>query len=147
MVTTFVNAQGRESDYFTFYKGGEKYLKLVKYVYFNSNVINEKKINDELEINFYIDGQRFTHRNNHKIDTCSISFLKKIKLIKPSTLQQVTYEYFKEKMIEQEKIGNNKFHLLFPIRGFQNYVKVYVLEKINNDKLLKYEVDWEYSMF
>lgn len=147
LVTTFVNAQKKGSDYFTLYKGGEKYLKLVKYVYFDSNVINEKKTNDELKIYFFIDGQRFVHRNNHKIDTCSVSFLKKIKLSKPSTLQQDTYEYFKEKKIEQEKIRNNKFHLLFPIRGFQDYVKVYILEKINNDKLLKYEVDWEYSMF
>ncbi len=26
---TFINAQTKESDYFIFYKGGEKYLKLI----------------------------------------------------------------------------------------------------------------------
>ncbi len=32
-VSTFINAQTKESDYFRFYRGGEKYLKLIKYVY------------------------------------------------------------------------------------------------------------------
>lgn len=147
MVSTFANAQTKESDYFRFYKDGEKYLKLVKYVYFDSTASNNQKINGEQKIHFYIDGQRFLHKKNHKIDTCSIAFLQKIKLSKSSSLNQDTYEYFKNKKTEQEKKMNKQIHLLFPVGGFENYVKVYVLEKVKKDKLLKYEVDWEYSVF
>lgn len=147
IISTFINAQTKESDYFRFYKDGEKYLKLIKYVYFDSTSSNNQKIRSEQKIYFYIDGERFSHKKNHKTDTCSIAFLQKIKISKPSSLQQDTYYYFKKKKKEQEKIINNKFHLLFPVTGFQNYVKVYILEKTKNKKLLKYEVDWEYSMF
>jgi hypothetical protein len=35
----------------------------------------------------------------------------------------------------------------FPVTAIHPYFKVYVLEKTSNDKLIKYEVDWEYSDF
>ncbi|SFN59476.1 hypothetical protein SAMN05444143_1323 [Flavobacterium succinicans] len=103
--------------------------------------------NDGHKLYFYIDGQRFLHKKNYKIDTCSNTFLKKIKLSKPSSLQQETYEYYKSKKKEQEKKMNNGTLLLFPVTGFHNYVKVYVLKKVNTGKLLKYEVDWNDSVF
>lgn len=147
MVSAFTIAQTKESDFFRFYKDGEKYLKLVKYVYFDSTASENQKILSEQKICFYIDGQRFLYKKNHKIDSCSVTLLQKIKLSKPSRLNQDTYEYFTKKKKDQEKKINNEIHLLFPVKGFENYVKVYVLEKIKNDKLIKYEVDWEYSMF
>ena len=97
IVSTFVNAQTKESDYFRFYKGGEKYLKLVKYVYFDSISAHKKTIEGNQKTFFYIDGQRFSHNKNHKKDTCSSTFLKKIKLSKPSNLKQDVYKYFKKK--------------------------------------------------
>lgn len=147
LITIFINAQTKESDYFRFFKDGEKYLKLIKYVYFDSTISHNQKTRIEQKIYFYIDDESFSHKKNHQIDTCSITFLKKIKLSKPSGLQQDTYEYFKSKKKEQEKIMNNRFQILFPVKSFQNYVKVYVLEKNSSNKLIKYEVDWEDSMF
>ena len=147
MVSAFAMAQPKESDFFRFSKDGEKYLKLVKYVYFDSTVSQNQKISSEQKICFIIDNQRFLYTKKHRIDSCSLTFLQKIKLSKPSRLNQDTFEYFKKIKNVHEKKMNNKTHILFPIKGFENYVKVYVLEKINNDKLLIYEVDWEYSEF
>ncbi len=86
-------------------------------------------------------------KKNHTVDTCSVDLLQKIKLDNPSDLEQNAFLYFKNKKEEIEKKSDNKTLILFPVAGFNKYFKVYVLEKIKNDKLLKYEVDWEYSTF
>jgi hypothetical protein len=41
----------------------------------------------------------------------------------------------------------NKVKILYPIAGFNDYFKIYILEKIVNDKVIKYEVDWKHSVF
>jgi hypothetical protein len=43
LVSPFVNAQTKASDFFRFYKGGDKYLKPVKYVLFDSTASNAVK--------------------------------------------------------------------------------------------------------
>lgn len=147
IVSTIVNAQIKESDYYRFYKGGEKYLKPVKFVLFDSDSSNVEKKMDKQKIYFHIKGESFVHKKNHKVDTCSINFLQKIKLDNPVDLQQNAYKYFKQKKQEVERKTNNKIHILYPVTDFSPYFKVYILEKTKDNRLLKYEVDWEYSTF
>lgn len=147
IVTSFVNAQTKESDYFQFYKGGEKYLKPVKYVLFDSSANHTERKKDKQKTYFHIKGESFVHKKEHKVDTCSIIFLQKIKLDDPVYLQQNAFKYFKNKKEEVERKSNNKRRILFPITGYNTYFKVYVLEKTRTNRLLKYEVDWEYSDF
>ncbi|SDW08944.1 hypothetical protein [Flavobacterium degerlachei] len=147
LVTTFAHAQTRKSDFFRLYKGGNTYLKPIKYVLFDSTAsYAEKKIIQDV-IYFNIKGEQFVYKKNHKVDTCSVDLLQKIKLDNPADLNQNAFLYFKNKKEEIEKKSNHKILILFPVAGFNNYFKVYVLEKIKNDKLLKYLVDWEYSTF
>ncbi|MEZ7498443.1 hypothetical protein QO200_06795 [Flavobacterium sp. Arc3] len=147
VATTFVNAQTKASDFFRFYKGEDKYLKPIKYVFFDSTVSNAVKKKVKHEIYFYIKGETFVYKKNHKADTCSVDLLQKIKLDNPADLQQNAFHYFKNKKEEVKRKSNNRTSIIFPVAGFNKYFKVYVLEKIKNDKLLKYEVDWEYSNF
>ena len=147
VATTFVNAQTKASDFFRFYKGGDKYLKPIKYVFFDSTASAAQKKKVKNEIYFYIKRETFVYKKTHKVDTCSVELLQKIKLDNPADLKQIAFLYFKNKKEEVEKKSNNRTPILFPVAGFNNYFKVYVLEKIKNDKLLKYEVDWEYSNF
>lgn len=147
LVTTFVNAQTKESDFYSFYKGGDKYLKPIKYVLFDStaNYVEKKIIQDVIYFN--IKREQFVYKKNHNLDTCSLDFIGKIKLDNPADLEQNAFLYFKNKKEEIEKKSNNKTLILFPVAGFNNYFKVYVLEKNAKNQLLKYEVDWEYSNF
>ena len=147
IISIVANAQTKESDYFRFYKGGEKYLKPIKYVFFDSSASDTERKKDKQNIYFHIKGESFVHKKIHKVDTCSINVLQKIKLDNPANLQQNAYNYFKKKKEEVERKSNNKINVLPPITGFYTYFKVYVLEKTTNNKLLKYEVDWEHSSF
>lgn len=54
-----ISAQKKENDYFTFYKGGEKYLKPIKYLLFDSNQIDKIKKEDKGQIYFQIKKERF----------------------------------------------------------------------------------------
>jgi len=51
--TTFSNAQTKESDFYSFFKRGDKYLKPVKYVLFDSTASSESKKKVKHEIYFY----------------------------------------------------------------------------------------------
>lgn len=147
LAINFINAQTKSSDYFSLYKGGEKYLKPVKYILFEIQKDNEvEKKEDESKIYFYIKRQRFVcDLKKHKKDTCSTAILKKLELENAGNLQNEACEFFKKKKGEVEK--QKKITLAYPPAGCQSYFKVYILEKINNNELIKYEVDWEYSDF
>lgn len=145
--STLINAQTKKGDYFSFYKGGEKYLKPVRYILFDSLRPNTEKKTDKEKIYFHIMGQSFIHQQDYTADNFSIIFLQKIKLDNPADLQRNAYKYFKKKKQEIEKKGNNKFPILYPTTDFSPYFKVYILEKTNKNRLIKYEVDWIYSNF
>ena len=140
-------SQIKESDYNVFYKGGKKHLKPVKYVFFDSLSPNAKRKKDRQNTYFYIMGESFVYKKNYTLDTCAISFLKNIKLDNPVDLQKNAYKYFEKKKQELENKTNNRIHILYPITDFSSYFKIYVLEKIDNNRLIKYEVDWEYYSF
>ena len=147
LMMNFISAQTKSSDYFSLYKGGEKYLKPVKYILFEIQKDNEvEKKEDESKIYFYIKRQRFIFDlKKHKKDTCSTVILKKLKLENAENLQNEACEFFKKKKDEVEK--QKKVTLIYPPVGCQSYFKVYIIEKINNNELIKYEVDWEYLEF
>lgn len=142
-----VSAQTKKSDYYVLYKGGEKYLKPVKYILFDSLANNAGKKKDNQKVYFHIAGESFVYEKNNKVDTCSSNFLQKNKLENPADLKKNAYKYFKNKKNEVERKSNNKLHILNPPIDFYPYFKIYILERTKNNKLLKYEVDWVYSSF
>lgn len=148
LISIISNAQEKNSDYFSFYKGGEKFLKPVKYILFDSISRGDSKKTGDEKIYFYIGDESFVHKKKQKIETCSSQYLKKIKLENPYNLQEDAFKYFKAKKLEVEKKHPlQNLHILYPITGFNGYFKIYILEKENNHTLLKYEVDWIYAIF
>lgn len=147
LMVNFISAQTKSNDYFSLYKGGEKYLKPIKYILFEIKKDNEAlKKEDESKIYFYIKKQRFIFDiKKHKKDTCSIAILKNLKLENAGNLQNEACEFFKKKKGEVEK--QKKVTLVYPPAGCQSYFKVYIFEKINDNEVIKYQVDWEYSEF
>ena len=143
----FTNAQKKEKDYNIFYRGGDPNLKPIKYVLFDSTISYSKKKIDNNQLNFHIDGESFIHKKNQTIDTCSIDFLQKVKLENPADLQKEEYNYFKKKKKEFENSGHIKIPNSLPISSTHLYFKVFILEKVKGNKVLKYEVDWIYSSF
>lgn len=148
MVFTTINAQKTKKDFDNFYSGNNK-QKPIKYVLFDKEKNNDsQKKNNKNKIYFHIKSESFIFdMKNHKRDTCSIDVLKKIKLENPIDLQRDEYEYFIKKLEEFEKKTKQTIPKSLPISQQHLYFKVYVIEKINNEKIVKYEVDWEYSDF
>ncbi|WP_299127858.1 hypothetical protein [uncultured Winogradskyella sp.] len=74
-------------------------------------------------INFRICNERFTsHRTKSSIDTCSAKALDNIKL--------VDFDYLQKKY---DSVYEFKHHV---------FEKIYFIEKISEDKIIKYEVNW-----
>lgn len=147
VVVNSITAQTKENNYFIFYKGGERYLKPIKYVLFDIEKDSEtENRKNKGKIYFHIKSESFIFDMiKHKRDTCSIDVLKTIKLENPINLENEACKFFIKKKEEVEKKKNVK--LVYPPAGCQSYFKVYILEKTDNNKLIKYEVDWEYSDF
>lgn len=136
-------SQEKRNSYFVFYKGGKEYLKPIKYILFDSQV--DEKRTKTSEIFFYIKGERFKFsKKEHKIDTCNIKYLKKIKLSKVDKLSNEEFQYRKEKLKEDSHWENKKIKPPMPITKLHPYYKVFIIIK-NLDKIIKYEVDWENS--
>nr|WP_315158813.1 hypothetical protein [uncultured Flavobacterium sp.] len=133
------------NDYFSLYKGGKKYLKPVKHLFFDASKSDNIKVEDKEYTYFQIKKQRFKFDiKKNTVNNCSSDILKKIKLENPAELEHNAYKFFKSKKEEAEK--KNKIKLVYPPAGYQSYFKIYILEKINN-KIIKYEVNWENSTF
>lgn len=144
LIINFINGQTKESDFYTFYKGGEKYLKPLKYVLFDSKENNVKRQNDG-KIYFQIKSERFVFdESRHKIDTFSINLLNKIKLENCAKLRENEVLFYKKEVKKTEIYKKTGFIYPFPISNLHPYFKVIILEK-RDDKVIKYEVDWEYS--
>lgn len=54
LTINFISAQTKSNDYFSFYKGGEKYLKPIKYLMFDSSKDDNIKTTDNAQIYFKI---------------------------------------------------------------------------------------------
>ncbi|AYN06109.1 hypothetical protein [Flavobacterium sp. 140616W15] len=145
-INFIINAQKKESDYFTFYKGGGKYLKPLKYVLFIPKEGNVKTEEGRKKI-FKIGSERFVFdKDKHKVDTSSVRFLNNIKLEKTTKLRDNEVVFYKNEIKKTEIYKKSGFSYPFPITKVHPYFKIYLLEKTDM-KLIKYEVDWEYSDF
>lgn len=138
--------QSKESDFFNFYKGGNKYIKPVKYVLFDNSAGDGKKEVDN-KIYFYMGGETFIFDAKiNKMDTCLVEKFK-FTFDKSEDLQQKAYQFYKEKKQIEERKMKLKNPILYPVTDYSPYFKIYVFEKTNKNTLLKYEVDWIYSSF
>ncbi|RKR11130.1 hypothetical protein C8C83_2826 [Flavobacterium sp. 90] len=147
LLVNFLSGQTKESDYYSFYKGGNKSLKPIKYILFNSKE-NDAKVQREGKIYFKIKSERFVFdKKKHRADTCLVSFLNNIKLENIAKLRENEVLYYKTESKKTDAYKKSGFIPPFPVTSIHPYFKVYVVEKIKNDKLIKYEVDWEYSDF
>lgn len=145
LIVNLISGQTKSSDYFTLYKDGDKFLKPIKYILFDSVLSDNSKIQENGQTYFVIKGQRFKFDiKTNKKESCSLDILNKIKLENPANLQNEGYKFFKKKKEEVEKI--KKVKIVYPSAGYQPYFKIFVLEKTRNE-ILKYEVDWQYSNF
>ncbi|CAD0006232.1 MULTISPECIES: BTB/POZ domain-containing protein [Flavobacterium] len=134
MVSNFVFSQNK--DYYTLEKKGNKYPKIVRYVFLNNG---DKIIQDRNIIFFNIKNQRFKYiKNYHKTDTCSFSSLKKIKII---TIDQLIKDEYKEHL---KRTKENNLKIPAPLNHYNS--KVFIIEKVSSEKIIKYEVEWIYSI-
>lgn len=134
LISNFVLAQ--KNDYYSLEKNGKKYPKIIRYILLNEG---EKIIHNSNTFFFNIDKQRFKYiKNIHKTDTCSYSTLKKIKTI--TTSQLIKDEYTEHLKLSKE---NGK---KIPV-SFNHYnSRVFIIEKLSPEKIIKYEVDWIFSI-
>lgn len=146
LLVNFISGQTKESDYYTFSKGGEKHLKPLKYVLFNPK--EDTKTQKDGKIYFKIKSERFIFdKDKNKSETSAVSLLKKIKLDDSAKLRENEVLYYQKEIKKTDAYKKSGFVTPFPVTSIHPYFKVYVIEKIGNDKLIKYPVDWEYSDF
>lgn len=142
MVGFAILSHSQEKDYFVFNKGGEKYLKPIKYILFNSKT--DKKIKSKGEIHFNIEGEVFKfHENKNQIDSCSVKEFKKIKFSKAYKLSSNELRFVRQKLKEDKYWKDKKNQYPMAMTKNHNYFKIIIVEKYKN-KILKYNVDWSH---
>lgn len=131
-----LTSQTKNKDYYILSKGGEKYLKPVKYILLKNK--KNKKINSD-QIIFFVEGQRFRHNIKiDEIDTCSASILDSIKI---RSIKQLFSDEYEEHM-SKLKIEN----YYFPPSPNHYNLKLFLIEKVSPKQVIKYEVDWIYTL-
>lgn len=129
-------------DYFSLQKNGKKYLKPIKYVFFDPK--KDKMETSENNLYFYIKNERFLFlKKKHNIDTCNIKYLKKIRLSDAGTLSKEEFQFYKNKIKNDDYWKQKKINPPMPIVRFHPFFKVFIVKKQKN-KILKYEVNWDY---
>lgn len=133
-----VSAQKNDNDYYQLYKGGKEYIKPVRYILLDGD--SRKVVNgNPREISFYIGNEIFTHNPaRHKRDTCLIVIMNKIKL---KTIKELFEDEYKE---HKQKTQLENITAPPPLNHYN--LKVFIIEKINPEKIIEYEVDWIYSI-
>jgi hypothetical protein len=125
-------------DYYTLFKGGEKYKKIVCFVMLDDNI---KKVNkSDKIITYYIGNQMLEHRKNHHAK--SVYSLKKVKSLKINTLEELVKIKDKEinLRLEEEDIKDYPHPLNYKM------LKIYLLEPIDDSFFHKIEVEWIYTI-
>ena len=116
--TVYLNFDLNSKEMCKTLKDGGGYLDIKKYQKIKSQ---SKKSN----YRFYICDELFLFKRGLKPDTCTIKYLKNIKISNLINL----------------KIEVNKINPLYPYKVFPN---LYLVEKINDSIIVKYKVKWEY---
>jgi len=134
-ISNFIVAQNKH--YYSLEKGGKEYPKIIRFIELNDG----DKINiDSENIVFNIGNQRFKYfKKNHKIDTCYNSFLRNIKTV---TVAQLIKDEYKEHL---DKTKKEDIKMPPPLNHYNS--RVFIIEKINSKKIVKYEVEWIYSIY
>ncbi|MET2986450.1 hypothetical protein [Aureibaculum conchae] len=134
LISNFAFAQNKH--YYSLEKGGKEYPKIIRFVELGGG---EKFLDDSKNIVFNIDNQRFKYFDKkHKIDTCSNFSLQKHKII---TIKQLIKDEYEEHLNKTKKEG---IKMPPPLNHYNS--RVFVIEKINEEKYIKYEVEWIYSI-
>lgn len=140
--SSLIFSQEDQENYFSFYKGGVKYLKPIKYLLFNPNT--DKKIQNNKDIYFFIGGERFKfYENRAKTDTLNLKFLEQIKISNAIDLTNDEYRYY-NRMVTEDGFWKKtlKSKPPMPITKTHQYFKIYILEN-NEGKIIRRVVDWE----
>ncbi len=135
-----ITSQTKGDNYYSLVKNGREYLKPVKYVLFNKEKDKKHISNDSDGLIFYVSKQQFRYSNlMHNIDTCSISVLEKIKI---STVKQL----FDDEYVEHKsKLKLEELKWFPPPLNHYN-LKIFIIEKTTSNQIIKYEVDWIFSI-
>ncbi len=134
LISNFVVAQNKH--YYSLEKGGKKYPKIIRFLELNDG---EKIDIDSENLGFNIGNQRFKHfKGKHKLDTCSNSFLKNFKTI---TISQLIKDEYIEHLDKTKKEG---IKMPPPLNHYNS--RVFIIEKISSKKIIKYEVEWIFSI-
>jgi hypothetical protein len=97
---------------------------------------------------YHINGDSFLYiKKRHKTDTLSIAILKKTKLQSSRRLHEEQDNYFMKKIEEYERKTNTKVPKSMPISRTHKYFKIYIFEKVNANKVIRREVEWQYATF
>lgn len=126
-------------DFYSLFKGGKKYKKIVGYVMLNNS---SKKTNKNKNIRLYNVNQiTLEHRKkDHEESICSIL---DIKNLKKSTLKELGLAEENELNLRLQEEGIKKYPR--PIN--HRILKIYLLEPINDGKnFRKTEVEWLYYL-
>lgn len=133
LICNFAIAQN--ANYYSLFKDGKKYPKLVRYLQLGEG--NEGSSKDG-EITFYIDRQKFINRGKkHKIDTCNYSTIDKKKIVSVSQLIKDEYN----EHLKRSKENNIKY----PVSFSHDNSRIFILKILSAEKIIKYEVDWIYA--
>lgn len=133
LVYGFVFSQEKQSVYILFDSSNDEPCIVTKndshkFNEASSNSKKHEKIksnSNEYMYRFYICKEQFLLKKETKVDTFSIDYLKKINTSKISTLKKII----------------NDINPLYPSKVFD---KVFLIEKINDSTIVKYDVIWQY---
>lgn len=136
LVSTFAISQ--QSDYFTLYKGGKKYDKIVGYIMINDNVAKVID-NDSLEV-FHIKSSILKH--NRRFHSESICTEEDIQFFTINSLDELGLKELQELKLRLEEEGIKNY----PNPMNHKILKIYLLENIGDNRFRKVEVEWVWEI-
>jgi hypothetical protein len=135
IVTNYIYSQQNESNYYQLYKGGEKFLKPIRYL--NSENSSTKIDTISGFTYFYLEGERFIHNPmKHTIEKISKEKLDTIEVNSVRELDQEIDEIYKEK----SKDFTQKHEIKLPPPLHANWLKIFIITD-NQNKVC--EVIWD----
>lgn len=126
-------------DYYKVIRDGKKRKKIVGYIMPESAEL--RKVKGKKSIRFYVNKSILEHNpGEHKLDTCSVEEIDKIKLTTLSELGKLELEEHWEAVKEAGIVD-------LPPPPNHHKLKVYLLEKLDELNYMKYEVEWLYVSY
>lgn len=129
--------------YFSLLLSVNNYFQNEKIVQVSYNLNNEKihennrKITDDGEITFYINGNYFQHIKNSEIKEVSLLEIEPLEFKSISDLI-----IYRQNKIKKEIEDSNKTGVLRILENSEVFEQIYIFEKKKNNTILKYPVEW-----